>query len=59
MWSVVRRKEVPNNIEKIMERLRIRKEEATATLLATTQRLFGSLLEPTLNRRYRTNDRML
>ena len=42
-----------------MERWRIRKEEATATVLATTQRLVRSLLEPTLNRRYKTNDRML
>ena len=42
-----------------MERWRIRKEEATATVLAATQRLVRSLLEPTLNRRYKTNDRML
>ena len=42
-----------------MERWRIRKEEATAIVLATTQRLVISLLEPTLNRRYKTNDRML
>ena len=43
----------------LMERWRIRKEEATATVLATTQRLVRSLLEPTLNRRYKTNDRIL
>ena len=42
-----------------MERRRIRKKEATATVLATTQRLVISLLEPTLNRRYKTNDRIL
>ena len=42
-----------------MERWRIRKEEATTTVLAPTQRLVRSLLEPTLNRRYKTNDRML
>ena len=42
-----------------MERWRIRKEEATATVLATTQSLVRSLLEPTLNRRYKTNDKML
>ena len=42
-----------------MERWRIRKEEATSTFLATTQRLVRSLLEPTLNRRYKTNDRMI
>ena len=42
-----------------MERWRIRKEEATATVLATTQRLVRLLLEPTLNRRYKANDRML
>ena len=43
----------------MMERWRIRKEKATPTVLATTQRLVRSLLEPTLNRRYKTNDRML
>ena len=42
-----------------MERWIIRKEESTATVLATTQRLVISLFEPTLNRRYKTNDRML
>ena len=42
-----------------MERWIIRKEEATAAVLVATQRLEGSLLEPTLNRRYKTNDRML
>ena len=41
-----------------MERWLISKEEATATVLATTQRLVRSLLEPTLNRKYKTNDRM-
>ena len=40
-----------------MERWRIRKEESTAIVLATTQLLVRSLLEPTLNRRYNTNDR--
>ena len=43
----------------LVERWGIRKEEATATILATTQRLVRSLLESTLNRRYNTNDRML
>ena len=42
-----------------MERWRIRREEATATFLATTQCLVRSLLEPTLNRRYKTNYSML
>ena len=42
-----------------MGRWQIRKEEATATFLATTQRLVIFLLEPTLNRRYTTNNRML
>ena len=42
-----------------MGRWHIRKEEATATFLATTQRLVIFLLEPTLNRRYTTNNRML
>ena len=56
MWSVVRRKEVPNNRERTNGEV---EEEATATVLATTQRLVRSLLEPTLNRRYKTNDRML
>ena len=42
-----------------MERWRIRNEESTSTVLATTQRLIRSLLEPTLNRIYNTNDRML
>lgn len=45
--------------DELVERWGIRKEEATATILATTQRLVRSLLEPTLNRRYNTNDRML
>ena len=45
--------------KELMERWRIRKEEATATVLATTHPLVRSLLEPTLNKRYKTNDRML
>ena len=49
----------PITEKELMDRWRIRKEEATATVLATTQRLFKSILEPTLNRRYKTNDRML
>ena len=59
MWSIMRRKEVSNNREKLTERSRIRKEEATSTVLATTQPLVRSLLEPKLNMRYKTNDRML
>ena len=42
-----------------MERWQIRKEEATATVHATTHHLVRSLLETTLNRRYKTNDSML
>ena len=42
-----------------MERWQIRKGEATATFLATTQRLVRSLLEPTINRICKTNDRMI
>ena len=49
----------PITEKELMERWRIRNEEATATVLATTQRLVRSILEPTLNRRYKTNDRML
>ena len=49
----------PITEKELMERWRIRKEEATATVLATTQRLVISLLEPTLNSKYKTNDRML
>ena len=45
--------------KELMERGRISKEEATDTILATTQRLFILLLEPTQNRIYKTNDRML
>ena len=45
--------------KELMERWRIRKEESTATVLATTHRLIISLLETKLNRRYKTNDRML
>ena len=52
-------KKYPITEKELMKRWRIRKEEATATVLATTQRLVRSLLEPTLNRRYKTNDRML
>ena len=53
------KKKYPITEKELMERWRIRKEEATATVLATTQRLIRSLIEPTLNRRYKTNDRML
>ena len=42
-----------------MERCRIRKGEATATVLETTQRLVRLLLKTTLNRIYKTNDRMI
>ena len=35
--------------KELMERCRIRKEEATSTVLETTQRLVRSLLKPTLN----------
>ena len=38
-----------------MDRWRISKEEATDTFLVTTQRLVRLLLEPKLNRRYKTN----
>ena len=53
------KKKYPITEKELMERWRIRKEEATATVLATTQLLVRSLFEPTLNRRYNTNDRML
>ena len=60
IWGVSSgEKEYPIIEKELMERWRIRKEEATATVLATTQGLVRSLLEPTLNRRYKTNDRML
>ena len=52
-------KKYPTTEKELMEMWIIRKEEATTTVLATTQRLVRSLLEPTLNRRYKTNDRML
>ena len=42
-----------------MERWQIRKEEATANVLVATHCLVRSLLEPTLNMRYKTNDRMV
>ena len=51
-------KKYPITEKELMERWIIRKEEATATFLATPQCLFRSLLEPILNRRYKTNDRM-
>ena len=51
-------KKYPITEKELMERWRIRKEEATAAVLATTQCLVRSLLEPTLNRRYKTNDRI-
>ena len=53
------KKKYPITEKELMERWRIRKEESTATVLAITQHLFGSLLKPTLNRRYKTNYRML
>ena len=52
-------KKYPITEKELMERWRIRKEEATANVLATTQSLVKSLLEPTLYRIYKTNDRML
>ena len=52
-------KKYPITQKELMERWRIRNEESTANILATTQRLVRSLLEPTLTRRYKTNDRML
>ena len=52
-------KKYPITEKELTERWQIRKEEATANVLATTQRLIRSLLEPTLNRRYKTNDRIL
>ena len=52
-------KKYPISEKELTERWVIRKEEATTTVLATTQRLVRLLLEPTLNRRYKTNDRML
>ena len=45
--------------DELMERWGIRKEETKSTILATNQKLVRSLLEPTLDRRYNTNDRML
>ena len=52
-------KKYPITEKKLMERWRISKEEATDNVLATTQRLVILLLEPTLNRTYKTNDMML
>ena len=44
-------KKYPIKYKELTERWIIRKEEATSTVLATTQRLVRSLLEPTLNRK--------
>ena len=45
--------------DELVDRWGIRKEEATATILATTQRLARSLLEPALHKRYNHNNRIL
>ena len=52
-------KKYPKTKKELMERWGISKEGATATVLETTQRLVISILESTLNRRYKTNDSML
>ena len=59
MWSVVRRNKYPITEKELMERWLIRKDKSTDTVLETTHRLVRYLLEPTLNSRYNTNDRMI
>ena len=49
----------PISTKELEERWGISKEMARSTILATTQRLIRSLLEPSLNKRFATNDRML
>ena len=53
------RKQGPISTQELMDRWSITKEMAKSTILATTQRLIRSLIEPSLNKRFCTNDRML
>ena len=52
-------KQGPITLFELMNRWGMSKIIAKATILATTQRLVRSLAEPSLNKRYNTNDRML
>ena len=53
------KKQGPISTQELMDRWSISKEMAKSTILATTQRLIRSLIEPSLNKRFSTNDRML
>ena len=53
------KKQGPISVEELMDRWAITKEMEKSTILATTQRLVRSLIEPSLNKHFSTNDRML
>ena len=49
----------PISVKQLVRKWGISEDMARSTLLATTQRLVRSLLEPSLNKRFNTNDKML